>query len=56
MVAISYMWLLRIWFVNNVTEKETKWVRSGYILPGQYADAEREVKQKLEKEIKQEEQ
>ncbi len=46
-------WLF--WKNKDLTKKETKWVHSGYILPGQYADAEREVKRKLEKEIKQEE-
>lgn len=47
-------WLF--WKNKDLTEKETKWVRSGYILPVQYADAERDVKRKLEKEIKQKEQ
>ena len=52
----EYKRCLLFWKNKDLTEKETKWVHSGYILPGQYADAEREVKRKLEKEIKQEEQ
>ncbi|MCI7004268.1 MAG: hypothetical protein MR890_02485, partial [Akkermansia muciniphila] len=34
---------------KDLTEKETKWVRSGYIVPGQYEDAEQEVKSKLKR-------
>ncbi|MBQ3218180.1 MAG: hypothetical protein IJB33_07010 [Akkermansia sp.] len=47
---IKKCWLF--WERKDVTDKETKWVHSGYILPDKYGDAEWEVKRKLQKELK----
>ncbi|MBQ7023899.1 MAG: RHS repeat-associated core domain-containing protein [Akkermansia sp.] len=47
---IKKCWLF--WERKDVTDKETKWVHSGYILPDKYGDAEWEVKRKLQKALK----